>query len=364
MNANHKKKMHNKSNILDAKYTSKKHKNISSEDNTSSENVILDINCNDIKTEDNVKSSNSNLELLDNIFAIYDDDTYIYSFYNFLFKKTFINHTYLNRYDISYPNENVKDEINYNKNAIKKTIPFKTIYNSLISQYISEAQAFFDENGFSKEKTHSYNAQYKISKGGSINEFRTLKIVETKKSKISDYSNNFFVNKNTIIITDQIYNKLKNKNMVVLFSVKQLSNFKITKFVDLKIRSLNFEEAIELFAYERIKQTVGSSEFKVYESAENKIVIICSSSFIYNNEVKRIYGLPDEKNNVQFVLHDEILLPVNIVGKRKKYLNWLNGIDLDEGEYVCTNGKIYKVNNEGFMFSANGFVLNNLKELE
>ncbi|ELA48136.1 hypothetical protein VCUG_00374, partial [Vavraia culicis subsp. floridensis] len=293
----------------------------------------------------------------------FNDSFQCLSYYNHLFKTVFLNHTYFNLYDISYPSDKLKEDLNYYRNTVKKTTPFKIIYNSLISQYISEAQAFFDENSFVEIETIKTKDHYEMSAGGSANSYKNIKITDIKKCKPVEYSNSFIGNQNTIFITDQMYNKLKNKNFVINFTVKELSHLKITKFVDMKAKRLNYREAVELYAYEQLSQDVKGNEYRIYESKSQKIVIMCKSSFKYYNKTKRIYGTPDDASSAEFVLQDDVITPVDVLGKKRNYLDWLNGFDLAEGDYSAVGGKIYRLESEGFVFSAEGFVIEAVEEL-
>lgn len=326
-------------------------KNNNSDSKSDKNNDLSEIDCKNI-----IKNSRVLSQLLDR------NLNQNFSYYSYLFKRGFLNFAHFDMYDLSYPTEQNKKDVKYYRNTIKKMHPFKIIYNSLISQYISEADLFLSENSFVEVKNAKKKGKFLISTGGVINNYKALKIVDTRKGKSAEYPNSLVGNKNTIFITDLIYNKLKNKNFIVTFSVKQLSNLKITKFLDIKIKKINFKEAIELYAYESVLKNAKSTEYKIYDSGENKIVVMCTSSFRYNNEIKRIYGLPYDELNIEFVIRGDVMAPVSVSGKKIRYLDWLNGIGLEEGNYIAISGKIYRIEEEGFVFTTDGFVIDSIDE--
>lgn len=286
------------------------------------------------------------------------------SFYKDLFSHVFQGKTHFDLNNIAYTSIQMKDNIFFIKNAIKKTHPFKIIFSSFIAPWISISDVFFSENSFEKIPHKMKKASFVNHKMGEIHNYTKLYITELTRVKTVKYSLSSSTLINNIFITDQIYNKLANNNFVCLFTVKTLSDIQIIKFTDLKILKMNFKDAVELFAYEQISQNIGSPLFYVYKSKNTKIHIQCTSTFNNASKEKRLYSNPDEPANIKFFLSDSELLFADKKGKKLNYLNWLNSIQLDDGNYISRNMEIYKYTDEGYIFAVEGFVFESIRELK
>lgn len=117
-------------------------------------------------------------------------------------------------------------------------------------------------------------------------------------------------------------------------------------FEDVFYSKVYFYEYLDLYA-ENLVKSFNSEEIRVYENRDSLLVVYSSTTFTRDSSVRRLYNTLDAERNTMIICNKDGPAVVDCKDVLKDNIQYINNLDLPEGDYVINDRKVYKISNDG-----------------
>lgn len=158
-----------------------------------------------------------------------------------------------------------------------------------------------------------------------------------------------------IIIRDSTINSLLKKDAYIHFYVKKRDDKLYVVFDEVYTREIKYYDYLTRYG-EEVVRSLKSSEIRVYSGEEATVVVYSSTLFYSSSGIQRLFCGIDVEKSIDVVVNIEDVRAVRSSGALGDEMKVIFGIELEEGEYVLNDGKIYTTNPNGEKFVFDGVV--------